>query len=182
MTLLSCWNGFLPRVQGKELVATHEWQRIGPNDTLPAGMEIRIDMTTGEKWARLLQPSDEGDDTGKGSQDEQHEHPHAPRCGPSCKERQKQRAARRRGLRGQRDDNDAANHDEIKPQLFRLFFILFLGAAVALGIWNTVLWHPTTSTANDHNHYVASFFRNHNSPWQLLSPFFARRNRGAHES
>jgi hypothetical protein len=38
----------------KEIEATHEWTRIGENDTLPAGLHIRIDMTTGEKWAKLM--------------------------------------------------------------------------------------------------------------------------------
>jgi nucleotide exchange factor SIL1 len=38
----------------KEIEATHEWTLIGENDTLPAGLHIRIDMTTGEKWAKLM--------------------------------------------------------------------------------------------------------------------------------
>jgi len=38
--------------QAKEIVATNEWQLLGENDTLPAGLHVRIDLTTGEKWAK----------------------------------------------------------------------------------------------------------------------------------
>lgn len=38
----------------KELVLTKEWQTVGENETLPAGAHIRMDMTTGEKMAKLL--------------------------------------------------------------------------------------------------------------------------------
>jgi hypothetical protein len=47
-------------VESKEIVATHEWQRLGENDTLPAGLHVRMDLSTGEKWAKL--PSDDDDD------------------------------------------------------------------------------------------------------------------------
>ena len=43
----------------KEIELTKEWQVVGNNDTLPAGAHIRMDMTTGEKWAKLM---DEADD------------------------------------------------------------------------------------------------------------------------
>lgn len=38
--------------QAKEIVATNEWQLLSENDTLPAGLHVRIDLTTGEKWAK----------------------------------------------------------------------------------------------------------------------------------
>jgi len=47
----------------KEIDATDEWQVIGENDTIDAGMHIRIDMTTGEKWVKLPAADDEDDDT-----------------------------------------------------------------------------------------------------------------------
>jgi hypothetical protein len=46
------------QVYSKEIEATHEWQALGVNDTVAAGMHIRIDMTTGEKWVKL--PDDDG--------------------------------------------------------------------------------------------------------------------------
>ena len=44
-------------VIGKEIVATHEWQILGENDTVAAGMHVRIDLSTGEKWVKI--PEDE---------------------------------------------------------------------------------------------------------------------------
>lgn len=75
-------------VSAKELVPTKDWQSVG-NQTLPAGLEIRIDLTTGQKWARLVPTDQNVHDHGH------EEHPH--RCGPSCHERLKNR---RQGLRG----------------------------------------------------------------------------------
>lgn len=49
-------------VVAKEIEATKEWQRLGENDTVPAGLHIRMDMTTGEKWAKLPD-NDEDDET-----------------------------------------------------------------------------------------------------------------------
>ena len=45
--------------QAKEIEATHEWQLLGENDTVAAGMHIRMDMTTGEKWVKLQDEDDE---------------------------------------------------------------------------------------------------------------------------
>jgi hypothetical protein len=42
----------------KELVLTNEWTIVGENETLPAGAHIRMDMTTGEKMAKLLEKED----------------------------------------------------------------------------------------------------------------------------
>ena len=71
----------------KEIIATNEWQKVGPTDTVPAGLEIRMDLSGGGKWARLPPPEEEEDIS---------QPPHAKHCGPSCKERQKQRAEKRR--------------------------------------------------------------------------------------
>jgi len=38
---------------------TNEWQLLGENDTVPAGAHIRMDLSTGGRWAKLNQ---EGDD------------------------------------------------------------------------------------------------------------------------
>lgn len=42
----------------KEVEASHEWTRLGENDTVDAGMHIRIDMSTGEKWVKLPDSND----------------------------------------------------------------------------------------------------------------------------
>jgi len=53
---------FLPAgIEAREIVATNEWQKLSENDTVPAGLHVKIDITTGEKWAKL--PSeDENED------------------------------------------------------------------------------------------------------------------------
>ena len=43
----------------KEIEPTKEWQLIGENDTIPAGLHVRMDMTTGEKWAKIMDDDDE---------------------------------------------------------------------------------------------------------------------------
>ena len=45
----------------KEIEATHEWTLLGENDTVASGMHVRMDLTTGEKWVKLM---DENDDDG----------------------------------------------------------------------------------------------------------------------
>eukprot|EP00568_Trieres_chinensis_P009238 CAMPEP_0183292812 /NCGR_PEP_ID=MMETSP0160_2-20130417/1729_1 /TAXON_ID=2839 ORGANISM="Odontella Sinensis, Strain Grunow 1884" /NCGR_SAMPLE_ID=MMETSP0160_2 /ASSEMBLY_ACC=CAM_ASM_000250 /LENGTH=83 /DNA_ID=CAMNT_0025453825 /DNA_START=263 /DNA_END=514 /DNA_ORIENTATION=- len=47
----------------KEIKATKEWTLIGENDTLPAGLHIRINLSTGEKWAKI--PDNDDDDGSK---------------------------------------------------------------------------------------------------------------------
>ena len=43
----------------KELVLTNDWQVIGDNDTIPKGAHVRMDLTTGEKMAKLVDPDEE---------------------------------------------------------------------------------------------------------------------------
>lgn len=49
-------------VTAKEVEVTNEWQLLGENDTIPAGMHVRIDMTTGEKWVKLLDDEEESEE------------------------------------------------------------------------------------------------------------------------
>lgn len=66
---LTSWSIFLAVLCGsalynglglaKEVEVTKEWKLLGENDTIPAGMHVRMDMTTGEKWVKLV---DENDD------------------------------------------------------------------------------------------------------------------------
>lgn len=44
---------WFPSTHGKEIEATDEWTLLGENDTVAAGMHIRIDMTTGERMVKL---------------------------------------------------------------------------------------------------------------------------------
>lgn len=74
--------------QSREIVATREWQEIGPGDTLPAGLEIRMDLDKGGTWARL--PEEE-------PKAEEIHH-----CDSNCKERlaKRRQAGSLRGRRG----------------------------------------------------------------------------------
>ena len=38
----------------KEIEATNEWQLLKPGDTIPAGLHVRMDLETGQKWAKLV--------------------------------------------------------------------------------------------------------------------------------
>jgi len=38
----------------REIEATNEWQIVNEGDTIPAGLHVKIDMTTGLKYAKLL--------------------------------------------------------------------------------------------------------------------------------
>ena len=40
-------------VIGKEIELTSEWTHLDQNDTVPAGAHIRMDLSTGERWAKL---------------------------------------------------------------------------------------------------------------------------------
>ena len=48
----------------KEIVATNEWQKLGENDTIPAGLHVKMDISTGERWAKI--PSDDDEDAEEG--------------------------------------------------------------------------------------------------------------------
>jgi hypothetical protein len=50
----------------KEIVATDEWTLVQEGDTIPAGLHIRLDITTGQKWVKLLDDED-GDTNTKDS-------------------------------------------------------------------------------------------------------------------
>ena len=54
LVLLLAVASLVMLVSSRELVLTKEWQIVGENETLPAGAHIRMDMTTGEKTAKLL--------------------------------------------------------------------------------------------------------------------------------
>jgi len=45
-------------VSAKEIKVTKDWQVIRENETIPAGVHVRMDMTTGEKWVKLVDDSD----------------------------------------------------------------------------------------------------------------------------
>jgi hypothetical protein len=47
----------------KEVEVTKDWQLLGENDTIPAGIHVRMDMTTGEKWVKEIDEDDEETET-----------------------------------------------------------------------------------------------------------------------
>mmetsp|Transcript_1760 Transcript_1760/g.2728 ORF Transcript_1760/g.2728 Transcript_1760/m.2728 type:complete len:541 (+) Transcript_1760:119-1741(+) len=47
--------------QSKEIDVTNEWQVVGENDTIPAGVHVRMDLSTGEKWVKLVDDQHEED-------------------------------------------------------------------------------------------------------------------------
>jgi len=51
---------FLSLSSAKEFVATDEWQVLPPEDSVPAGLHIRLDMETGQRWAKIAK-ADDGD-------------------------------------------------------------------------------------------------------------------------
>lgn len=55
---LLAWTSVWTPTSAKEIEATNEWQLVGENDTIAAGMHVRMDMTTGEKWVKILEEED----------------------------------------------------------------------------------------------------------------------------
>lgn len=142
--------------RANEIIATFEWQKLGPSDTVPVGLEIRMDLGGGGKWARLPPPPPEEDSTPTTmeQQDKQHQQQqqqqeavpihHKDRCGPSCKERQNERAERRRAagfrLRGPRDSsssislNDIAKNIALASSLLRGGIFIVFGLLIGVGM------------------------------------------------
>jgi nucleotide exchange factor SIL1 len=48
-----------------ELEVNNKWQVVGENDTVPAGVHVRMDLSTGEKWVKLATHDDGRDDDPK---------------------------------------------------------------------------------------------------------------------
>jgi hypothetical protein len=119
-------------VIAKEIIATNEWQKVGPTDTLPAGLEIRMDLSGGGNWARLPQPEIDP------PQIAEQKH-HDERCGPSCKQRQQERRAGLRGSHRRREQvvSSSYNYDSDRgattswSDAMTLLMILVFGVGVA---------------------------------------------------
>jgi nucleotide exchange factor SIL1 len=63
--LAACIVPSLLSVDAKEVVATKDWTLLGENDTVAAGMHIRMDLATGQKWVKLpSSPADDDDESG----------------------------------------------------------------------------------------------------------------------
>lgn len=57
--------------EAKEIVATKEWQQLQEGDTIPQGLHVKMDLSTGMKWVKLLSEEEEKADIaikGDGSQ------------------------------------------------------------------------------------------------------------------
>lgn len=59
---LACCCHHNTLVYAKEIEATTEWQLIGENDTIAAGMHVKMDLETSEKWVKLMDENDKDDD------------------------------------------------------------------------------------------------------------------------
>lgn len=46
--------------ESKEVELTNEWHLLQENETLPKGVHVKMDMTTGEKWAKLAEKKEGG--------------------------------------------------------------------------------------------------------------------------
>lgn len=57
MLLLSCCHRHPPVACAVEVQATSEWTLLGENDTIAAGMHVRIDLEKGQRWVKLLDPT-----------------------------------------------------------------------------------------------------------------------------
>lgn len=44
--------------ESKEVELTNEWHLLQENETLPKGVHVKMDMTTGEKWVKLADKND----------------------------------------------------------------------------------------------------------------------------
>jgi len=64
LALLLSANIIIPStvVSAKEIVATNEWQLLKENDTIPSGLHVRMDLSTGEKWVKLVTDDDQDEE------------------------------------------------------------------------------------------------------------------------
>lgn len=109
-------------IAAREIVATNDWQPVGPHDTLPAGLEIRMDLTKGGKWARLMQPEQEPAPA------------HHPRCGPSCHARQQERR-RKAGLRGSQNNAQAlASKEHLASHATAVSPLILVGGVIGAAV------------------------------------------------
>lgn len=52
LTALIIFTLMLSCINSKEIVPSHKWQKLMDNDTIPAGMHVKVNLSTGEKWAK----------------------------------------------------------------------------------------------------------------------------------
>lgn len=41
-----------------EFIATHEWQKVPEDESIPAGLHVRLDLEKGGRWAKLMDETD----------------------------------------------------------------------------------------------------------------------------
>lgn len=51
-------------VNGREIEGSDEWEPVGENDTIAAGLHVRMDLSTGGKWVKKISSDDENDNVG----------------------------------------------------------------------------------------------------------------------
>ena len=163
MLLLLTLSIIAPTVYGNEIIATYEWQKVGPTDTLPAGLEIRMDLSGGGKWARLPPKEIEN---GNPKADVAHEK----RCGPSCQERQRDRAEKRRAAgfllrepkhndqrRDQEMEWESSSHHHRQQQssssvFSMLWQVSIFGLGIAMGVGITSSLRKARTSGEMHEH------------------------------
>eukprot|EP00581_Thalassiosira_minuscula_P007783 CAMPEP_0183702292 /NCGR_PEP_ID=MMETSP0737-20130205/444_1 /TAXON_ID=385413 /ORGANISM="Thalassiosira miniscula, Strain CCMP1093" /LENGTH=131 /DNA_ID=CAMNT_0025928877 /DNA_START=111 /DNA_END=506 /DNA_ORIENTATION=+ len=59
-------SSFQVFVNAKEIVATNEWQLLPEGDTIPAGLHVKMDLSTGKKWVKIA--SNDNDDKKSGQE------------------------------------------------------------------------------------------------------------------
>ena len=165
LPLVACLS-LLATAQAKEIIATYEWQKLGPTDTVQAGLEIRMDLGGGGKWARLPPPSPQEEDAPSDQQQQPQQQVvpvhHKDRCGPSCKERQKERAEMRRaaGFRLREPthkDSIVDSWKSIAPNDNDTFSILircgiFIVLGLIIGVWVTTRLRSRNANNGLHEH------------------------------
>merc|ERR1712119_187761 len=57
---------FLTQCESKEVELTNEWYLLKENETVPHGVHVKMDMTTGEKWVKLADQSQQNSNDNKG--------------------------------------------------------------------------------------------------------------------
>jgi nucleotide exchange factor SIL1 len=59
LLLVVLLNLHLPLTHSAEFIPSTSWQVLPPEDSVPAGLHIRVDMETGQRWAKIAVEGDE---------------------------------------------------------------------------------------------------------------------------
>ena len=68
VTIFLVASSSIPLATAKEIEATYEWTLVGENDTVAAGMHVKMDLETGQKWVKLMDDDDENNKDSNGAE------------------------------------------------------------------------------------------------------------------